>query len=106
MTKIVFSPEKCGACDTCTLVCAVKNLKTNNKSKGAIRIDSKFPYPGKNEIRICRQDECADQPCLSACPVEAIAKNANGTVDVDREKCIPLLGMQGRLSVRRNIQSP
>lgn len=88
MPRIVVAPEKCGGCDTCTLVCSVKNLKVNNKQKGAIRIDSKFPLPGKYEIRLCKQSDCANQPCLSICPVGAIARNSEGIVGVDKEKCI------------------
>jgi len=31
---------------------------------------------------------CADAPCLRACPVNAISRNAEGIVLIDRELCI------------------
>ncbi len=94
MPKIALNPEKCGDCDTCSLVCAVRNLKANNKSKGAIRVSAKFPYPGTHEINLCRQDGCPNQPCLSACPVGAITKNSKGIVEVDKEKCVLCLACE------------
>jgi anaerobic carbon-monoxide dehydrogenase iron sulfur subunit len=91
MPSIIANSDKCGGCDTCMLVCAVKNFKVNNKSKAAIKTKSLFPNPGRNEVEVCKQTECVGQPCIEACPTGAIAKNANGIVDVDKEKCIKCL---------------
>ena len=73
------------------LVCAVKNFGVNNKSKSSIKTKCLFPRPARNEVQLCRQDECAGHPCIGACPTGAIALNGNGIVDVDKEKCTKCL---------------
>jgi Fe-S-cluster-containing hydrogenase component 2 len=49
-----------------------------------IRILRRWPEtPG---FELCRFDDCPGQPCIEACPVDAIS-NRDGIVVIDRDEC-------------------
>jgi Fe-S-cluster-containing dehydrogenase component len=50
------------------------------------RITIERRWPEVPYLGVCRFDDCAGQPCIPACPVEAIA-NRDGYVLIDREAC-------------------
>jgi len=51
------------------------------------RIDIRPHWPDVPEIRVCRFEDCADHPCIEACPVAAIS-DSDGVVLIDAESCI------------------
>ncbi len=82
---LTINPNKCTGCRTCEMACSFIHYKVFNPLKSAITIV-------KNEEKelcvpvICQQ--CDDPPCAKACPVEALAKEAEtGIVIFDENKC-------------------
>jgi Fe-S-cluster-containing hydrogenase component 2 len=69
--------------------CALAKTGSVRLADARIRIVRSWPeVPG---IRVCRFEDCdgragLGQPCIAACPVEAIA-NRDGYVLIDREAC-------------------
>ena len=92
MTKqLKIISERCTGCRSCELVCALMNDGELNPSKSRIAlitfIEGKYTLP-YHFVSTCRQ--CADAPCLAACPVGAISRVRSKTkiVVVDRNCCI------------------
>ena len=84
-------PEKCSACRSCELICPLVNDNSLNPDKSRIAVMRFFkkhyqlPY---NFPSTCRQ--CADAPCLSACPTGAIYRSKDETqkICIDYNTCI------------------
>jgi len=63
-------PQNCSGCRLCELVCSDwHNPNFTNPKKSRIQVDIEH-RENKNNPRVCIQ--CAEYPCLEACPVEAI----------------------------------
>jgi len=77
--------EKCTECRRCAIACSL--AKTGTVSLLASRIDVRPNWPEVPEIRVCRFDDCADQPCIGVCPVSAISVD-DGLVLIAAETCI------------------
>jgi len=79
-----LDPQKCTECERCMGACALVKTGVVRQDDARIRIVRGWPeVPG---IRVCRFADCAGQPCIAACPVEAIA-DRDGYVLIDREAC-------------------
>ena len=76
---------QCTECRRCAIACSL--AKTEAVSSEASRIDVRPDWPEVPEIRVCRFTDCADHPCIGACPVSAISE-ASGLVLIDLETCI------------------
>ncbi|OHD76324.1 MAG: hypothetical protein A2V99_18410 [Spirochaetes bacterium RBG_16_67_19] len=64
--------------------CALVKIGVVRLADARITIQRRWPeVPG---IRVCRFGDCAGQPCIPACPVEAIT-NRDGYVLIDRDAC-------------------
>lgn len=89
--QIKIIAEKCIGCKSCELACSLANNGEMNPSMSRIKvitfIEGKYSLP-YNFVSTCRQ--CADAPCLSSCPVNAISRLPNSTkaVTIDRDQCI------------------
>jgi len=77
--------SRCTECKRCAIACSL--AKTGAVSLQASRIDIKPNWPEVPEIRVCRFEDCVDQPCISSCPVSAISRE-DGLVLIDAETCI------------------
>lgn len=80
----LIDPAKCTECERCMAVCAL--TKTGRVRLPDSRIVIRRRWPEEPLIGVCRFDDCAGQPCIAACPVEAIV-NREGYVQIDREAC-------------------
>jgi Fe-S-cluster-containing dehydrogenase component len=79
-----IDPEKCTECARCTGACALVKCGTVRPAEARITIEPRWPeLPG---IHVCRFGDCEAQPCIPACPAQAIA-NRDGWVLIDREAC-------------------
>jgi carbon-monoxide dehydrogenase iron sulfur subunit len=79
-----IDPKKCTECERCMAACALAKTGAVRLAEARIRIERRWPeVPG---IHVCRLEDCEGQPCIAACPVEAIA-NRDGYVLIDREAC-------------------
>lgn len=91
MTKrLNIDPAKCIGCKSCELACSLFNASAFVPAGSRITTLTftedahKLPY---NFVWTCRQ--CADAPCLQACPANALSRaNDDGrTVRVDDDGC-------------------
>lgn len=80
--------ERCIGCDTCTIACKQENgtpadvffARVVNMEIG------EFPNVKRAYLPVlCNQ--CADAPCLKACPNKAIFRRTDGIVLVDQDRC-------------------
>ena len=87
---ILVDIKKCQGCMSCMLACTLVHEGVENPSLSRIQViqNSFEAFPNDITIEQCRQ--CADPPCVKACPMDALKANAKfGNVRmVDRNKCI------------------
>ncbi len=82
--RIKVNRDNCTGCRLCMQVCAIEHFDEINPKKAALRIEAKFPDPGKYRPVTCTQ--CGK--CAQACPERAIQRNeSTGAYIVDKEKC-------------------
>ncbi len=81
--KIQVTSEACTGCRLCRQVCAIDGFGDTNPRRARLRVEAKFPDPGRYFPQVC--DQCGD--CAAACPEDAIAPNDRGAYVVDVEKC-------------------
>jgi carbon-monoxide dehydrogenase iron sulfur subunit len=81
--RIKVSRDQCTGCRLCLQVCGLMHFDEINPKKAAMRVEAKFPDPGKYRPYVCTQ--CGK--CAEACPVGAISQNDKGAFIVDKAKC-------------------
>lgn len=80
----LIDAAKCTECERCMAACALTKTGLVRLPDSRLRIQRRWPE--EPVIGVCLFDDCAGQPCIAACPVEAIA-NQEGFVRIDREAC-------------------
>lgn len=84
--RVAVIPNRCTGCRVCELVCSEFHEGQYQPSKARIQVLS-FDETVQDIPIVCQQ--CADAPCLEACPQEALSRNVNTeAVVVDQELCI------------------
>ncbi len=81
--RIKVKKDNCTGCRLCTQVCAIEHFDDINPKKAALKIEAKFPVPGKYRPIVCTQ--CGK--CAETCPEKAITQNDNGAYIVNKETC-------------------
>jgi carbon-monoxide dehydrogenase iron sulfur subunit len=94
MQSIFVNSERCVACKSCEIACALNRSSLSKRLPEAI-----FETPSPlSRVRVedtdaeggfpiqCRH--CADAPCLDACPAKALYRDTNGLVLLRDERCI------------------
>jgi ferredoxin len=81
--RIKVNKDNCTGCRLCQQICAIEHFGEINPKKAALRIEAKFPDPGKYRPVVCTQ--CGK--CAEVCPENAIYPNEIGAYIVDKEKC-------------------
>jgi len=93
MREVFIDAERCTACKTCEISCAVEHSQTKNL------ITAVFESP-RPQIRIhvekanghsfpVRCLHCQDAVCITACPTGAMAREPDfGAVQVNEDKCM------------------
>lgn len=81
--RIKVNRDKCTGCRLCLQICGLDHFKEINPKKAAMRVEAKFPDPGKYRPYVCTQ--CGK--CAEVCPLGAITRNEIGAYIVDVEKC-------------------
>lgn len=82
--RLYVIPELCTGCNRCAYVCSAIKEGEFRPSKSRIHINN-FSLRGYSVPSICFQ--CSKPDCLEACSEEAIYKDENGVVLIDRKKC-------------------
>ncbi len=86
MKRVAVLPSRCTGCRVCELVCSESHEGTFQPSKARIQVVS-FDMTVQDVPIVCQQ--CADAPCMEACPQDAISRSPETTaVVVDKELCI------------------
>lgn len=81
---IIVDPSQCVECDRCSLACSLAKSDVANAKIARVRIVKRWPdYPA---IQVCRHWSCEGQPCIAACPQEAISLE-NGVLRIDPILC-------------------
>jgi len=85
MKRLVAHPSKCTGCRSCMLLCSFMHTDACSYHGSRIKIVSDEAH-GRHTPVLCQF--CEDPPCISACPVEALSKNAQtGAIRVDGSLC-------------------
>lgn len=86
MKRVAVLPSRCTGCRVCELVCSEAHEGVFQPSKARIHVVS-FDVTVQDVPIVCQQ--CADAPCIEACPQDAISRNPETTaVVVNQELCI------------------
>ena len=75
------NPELCIACHACESTCSKLYFKEENVGKACLRIKETDSKP---EMITCTQ--CG--ACIDICPVEAITRDKNGIVRINKKVCV------------------
>ena len=80
--RIKVKADKCSGCRLCRQICTIEHFDEINPRKAALRIQAKFPSPGKFKPWVCTQ--CGK--CAEACPEDAINEK-DSIYLIDEDKC-------------------
>lgn len=85
----VFKPELCIQCHACEGACRNWRFPGQNLTfRKVIAVEEgRFPDTRVGYYSLACM-HCVDPECAKVCPVQAISKNEDGTVIVDRDLCI------------------
>ncbi|OGD25184.1 MAG: hypothetical protein A2Y56_01140 [Candidatus Aminicenantes bacterium RBG_13_63_10] len=81
--RIKVNRDQCTGCRLCLQVCGMMHFEGINPKKAALRVEARFPDPGKYRPYVCTQ--CGK--CAEACPVGAISRDDKGAYIVDKAAC-------------------
>ena len=85
----VLDQDRCIGCHACTTACKSENEVPVGVSRTYVKsVDvGVFPQAGR-AFQVTRCNQCADAPCVSACPTRAMFRREDGIVDFDKSVCI------------------
>ena len=82
---IAVDEPLCSGCRACELACVAHREARFGTATSRIRI-IKVEADGIDRPSLCRQ--CADAPCVAACPVGALSRADGGVIHFDPDGCI------------------
>jgi Fe-S-cluster-containing dehydrogenase component/formate-dependent nitrite reductase membrane component NrfD len=93
----VIDHAKCIGCHACTVACKSENDVQLGSFRTWVKYTEEGAFPQvRRSFAVLRCNQCTDAPCVTICPVNALAKRPDGIVDVDPAACIGCKGcMQG-----------
>lgn len=86
----LFDATRCIDCRACMVACSVENQIPMNKTRIWVAgkgLQGEFPHL-KRASMVYHCMHCLEPDCLSACPVGAYTKRADGPVEYDPDRCI------------------
>ncbi|NMF18878.1 4Fe-4S binding protein [Cloacibacillus porcorum] len=84
MKIMQVNAEKCVQCGACTEACSKAYFKEKSPELSRVKVDN---MAGFANINICSQ--CG--ACIGVCPTQALERDANGVVQVRKDKCTSCL---------------
>ena len=85
MKLLTHKQEVCTGCLECELACSRAYFKTDDPNYSAIRIvENNRTY----KAHMCNQ--CGE--CINMCTANAIYRDRNGVVRIDKKKCVGCMG--------------
>ncbi len=93
MKEILIRPERCTACRSCEIACAVEHSESKDLFKALSEMPQRrlyVEYVPEYELAIpitCRH--CEDAPCVAVCPTGALTQDpVSGVVKHNKNLCI------------------
>lgn len=72
--------DKCTRCNSCMSACSKAYFKVDDAKSSRIQVDE---VTGMSKVRACNQ--CGE--CIPVCPTGALERDANGVVQLRKDKC-------------------
>jgi Fe-S-cluster-containing dehydrogenase component/formate-dependent nitrite reductase membrane component NrfD len=89
----VIDQSRCIGCHACTVACKAENDVPVGSFRTWVKYTEQGEFPAvKRHFAVLRCNQCTDAPCVTICPVTALAKRPDGIVDVDPARCIGCKG--------------
>ena len=85
----LLDQTRCIGCHACTTACKSENEVPVGVTRTYVKsVDvGEFPQVSR-AFQVTRCNQCADAPCVTACPTEAMFRREDGIVDFDKSACI------------------
>ena len=85
----LLDQSRCIGCHACTTACKSENEVPVGVSRTYVKsVDvGHFPTTSRN-FQVTRCNQCANPPCVTACPTSAMYSRSDGIVDFDKSACI------------------
>lgn len=85
----VLDQTRCIGCHACTTACKSEHEVPVGVTRTYVKaVDvGEFPQVRRN-FQVTRCNQCADAPCVTACPTSAMFTRDDGIVDFDKQACI------------------
>lgn len=85
----VIDHSRCIGCHACTTACKSENQVPLSVTRTYVESVEVGAFPqARRAFQVTRCNQCADAPCVAACPTSAMFVRADGTVDFDKQACI------------------
>lgn len=85
----VIDQTKCVGCHACTTACKSENEVPLSVTRTFVKSVDVGTFPqARRAFQVTRCNQCADAPCVAACPTSAMYVREDGIVDFDKGVCI------------------
>ncbi len=85
----VIDHSRCIGCHACTVACKSENDVPVGQFRTWVKYTEQGTFPQvRRSFAVLRCNQCTKPPCVTICPVNALAKGGNGIVDIDPQACI------------------
>lgn len=88
MKVLVHKQEICDGCRKCEEACSMLYFKVIDRNYSAIRINNNF-----NTYHAKKCTQCGE--CINMCTANAIYRDKNGVVRIDKKLCVGCMGCVG-----------
>jgi Fe-S-cluster-containing dehydrogenase component len=85
----VIDQDACIGCHACTTACKSENEVPLGVTRTYVKSVETGQFPQvRRAFQVTRCNQCADAPCVAACPTRAMYQRDDGIVDFDKSACI------------------
>jgi Fe-S-cluster-containing dehydrogenase component len=85
----VLDQGSCIGCHACTTACKSENEVPLGVTRTYVKSVETGTFPQvRRAFQVTRCNQCADAPCVAACPTQAMYRREDGIVDFDKNACI------------------
>jgi Fe-S-cluster-containing dehydrogenase component/formate-dependent nitrite reductase membrane component NrfD len=85
----VIDQTRCIGCHACTTACKSENEVPLGVTRTYVKAVDVGIFPqARRAFQVTRCNQCADAPCVEACPTAAMFQRPDGIVDFDKSACI------------------
>jgi Fe-S-cluster-containing dehydrogenase component/formate-dependent nitrite reductase membrane component NrfD len=85
----LLDQSRCIGCHACTTACKSENEVPVGVTRTYVKSVDVGVFPqAQRAFQVTRCNQCADAPCVSACPTQAMYRREDGIVDFDKDVCI------------------